>query len=448
MPRGSFSIRRLTEYWDEGRDYFNRLITNEFTDLIDVPGEHDFTPERLRYYKDGTRRFLQYGSDGNYMETNTGHLLEPNSGQTLRLETAERAAYPVGFDMLPSMARRITQDPQAGDVIGGGYGNLDLDNFQPSTVSYADGSTADGWFWYHTADTGRDECILAGVRDGTVYYDTGPVKLQKAASTLTLLEMQLNWYGVGPAITREYFTDIEDYPDDPFRRHRVGAVAADDGKSAALASHRVQLGIKQASGNSGLGVEAGSMSVKLSGDPNYQYKSKGHSMDLENTNTVLGEYQVCGALRIDPSRPEIKVRINDLDIISTPGSATNNARVLIMSVDPSETDISPSAFSTPVEHNAANSVVEEVEDNTALGPDIDGSEDASGASLSNIITNPGGYQIGRESVTPEGTGAASVRTTGEQIGKRNLYDRDWALLLVDSDTAGTCEIDVNTTQNS
>lgn len=74
--------------------------------------------------------------------------------------------------------------------------------------------------------------------------------------------------------------------------------------------------------------------------------------------------------------------------------------------------------------------------------------DVSGATLSNAGTNPGGYQIGRESVTPEGSGAQTQTTAGEQIGNRNLYDLDWALLPVDSDTAGTVEVDINTSQNS
>lgn len=447
MPGGSFAWRRLTEYHDEGRDQFDIPYRNEPYDLINVPGEHDFTPERLRYYKDGTRIFLEYGTDPNYSETTTGHLLEPDAGQTLTLNFAERTAYPVGKDVWPSMARRLTQAPQAGDVVAGGYGVPDLANFDPATISYT-GTEADGWFWYHTADTGLDECILAGVKDGTIFYDTR-VDLYKTADIISIMEQRINWYSVGGAEFRQSFTNIADRPEKPQQNETIGAVANDDGKSAARGSHRVTMSIHQAAGNTGLGLEAGSMKISASGQPSYQFKQKGHSMDLENTNTTRGTYQVCAAIRGDPARPTVKLRIPEFDIISTPGSAVNWTRVLMIAVGDVETSASGATYAPPPEHNPANSIVREVEDNTLTGPvEDDANTDASGPVTANTMTNPGGWQLGRESVTPEGTGSKTSITTGEQVGNRPLYDTDIALVLVDSDTAGTVEIDVQTSQNS
>lgn len=452
MPRGSFSIRRLTEYLDEARDHFGRASTNIVEDLINVPGEHDYTPERLRYYKDGSRAYLCYGDDPTYAETSQGHLLQPVSDQTLTLTLAERTAYPVGYDLWPSMSYRVSQMPQSGDVVGGGYGVIDLANFDPATISYS-GSDADGYFWYHTEDTGLDEVVLALVASGEVLHSQRE-SLPKAASTMSILETRLNWYSVGPATTQQSYTNIDDYPDEPQRNVDVGAVANDDGTASDLGSHRTVMSIHQASGNTGLELEAGSTAIKASGEPAYQFKTKGHSMDLTVTDDTAGVYEVCGAIRQQPSRPEVKLAMPDVNIISTPGASTTRTRVLLTAVGEGETD-APSAFpsthldAVPVEHNAANSVVEEVEDNTLVGPvEDDENTDASGPATANTMTNPGGYQIGRESITPEGTGTQTQLFQGDQIGRRKLYDTDVCLILVDATTTGTCEIDVTTQQNS
>lgn len=458
MPGGSFAWRRLTEYFDEVRDLFGGDTVNTITDLIDVPGEHDFTPERLRYYKDGSRRFLQYGDDANYTEAARGRTLAPDSGQTLTMETAERAAYPVGSDLWPSMSYSVNQAPQAGDAVGGGFGIIDLANFQPEDVSYAAGSDADGWFWYHTADTGLDEVILAGVGDGSIYY-AEQTSTFNAASVLSIMETRLNWYGVGPGKYIRSYTNIEDYPDEPNRNKVLGYVANDDGPSSLDASHRATLAVHQASGNSGLELMSGSMSVKASADPNYQFKRKGHQMSLENTNTTVGTYQVLGAIRGQNSRPEVKLRIPGFTITKTPGSGVTRTKVLMMAVSPENTNAddafpTPHEDAVPKEHNSKNSVVEEVsvagDAATPLtGPiEDDAGTDVTGATTSNTIINPGGYQIGRQSINPEGVGSNLTALQGSQVGLRNLYDTDIALILVDATTAGTVELDVLTGQNS
>lgn len=436
-------IRRLLE---NSTDNFDRLVSGELTEILDVAGEKDFTPERLRYYKDGTRRFLQYGDDANYTETAAGHLLEPAAGQTLTLETASRVPYPVGVDLWPSAARRITQAPQAGDVVGGGFGVIDLANFDPATVTYS-GTTADGYFWYHTADTGLDRVLFAGVRNGTV-FDSFETDLGKAADVLTILEQRLNCYDVGPSLFRETYTDTDDRTN-PQVNETIGSVSADDGKGSAVFSHRVTMAVHQAAGNSGLGIEAGSIGVKASYDPSYKFKSKRHGMTLDVTNTTDETYQVVGAIRGDNDRPEVTLRVESIDIKTTPGTDTNDIDVLLISVDPAETDADGAAFETPVEHNPTNSVVEMVEDNTLTGPDAgDAGTGVGGPTTSNTMADPGGYQIGGRSVRTEGTGSKTSSSTGGEVGSREIPDTDICLILADSTTAGTFEIDAITAQNS
>lgn len=443
---GSHAIRRLAEFLNESRDLFDRNVANPLSDVLDASGEKDFTPERLRLFKDGNRRYLQYGDDANYSELAAGHLLAPDADQTMTMKTGERAAYPVGNDLWASLSREINGTLQTGDAVGGGYGEIDIGNFDPATETWS-GTAADGYFWMHTAATGLDQALLIGARGGSV-FDKRTVDLYKTADVFEVIEQRLNWYDVGPSVFRETFTDIADFPDEPQRNKQIGAIANDDGKAAERGSQRVQVGIKQAAGNTGLEVEVGSIGVRTPGNADPEFKTKGHSMDLEVTNGTEGTYQVCAAMRIDQTNATVKLRFPSIEIIKTPGNSQTRTRVMFTAVGPEETDADTKTFSTPVEHSPANSVAREVEDNTITGP-IQGAagNDITGPDTANTMTNPGGYQLARDSVTPEQAGSAGA-FSGTLAGNRELYDTDFALILVDAATTGTCEIDVQTEQNS
>jgi hypothetical protein len=441
-------LRRIANAFDgDSADNFGRVVANGLGDIITVDGEKDFTPERLRYYKDGTRRFLQYGTDANYSETAPGRLLEPDADQTLRIRTAERSFYPVGNDLWPSLASRVTQTPQAGDAVGAGYGVIDIDNFDPAAVSYS-GSDADGFFWFHTADTGLDSVLLVGVQGGTI-FDSRTVSLAKAADILTITEQRLNYYDVGPSTYRETYTNVADYPTDPQRNDTIGAVANDDGKGPERGSHRMVAAVKQAAGNTGLGFEVGSLGIRTPGPSTPDYKDKIHTMSFDYTNPAE-TWEVVGAIRSDPTRPTVKLRLPDFNITTTPGTSVNRTRLLIQSVDPANTNADGAfpadhADAVPDEHSAVNSIVEEIEDNSLTGPvEDDAGTDVTGATTAGSMDNPGAYQIGYDSITPDKKDTRS----SPPVGQRELFNGDIALILADSDTSGTIGVNVVTQQNS
>jgi hypothetical protein len=450
-PQRDGSGANGTKVWGDLRtnlplyeDNFDRLVVNELTDLVNIPGEKDFTPERLRFFKDGTRRFLQYGTDSTHTETDTGRKLEPGSGQTLTLKSTERLTYPVGIDLWPSASYRLLAEPQSGDAAGWGYGKIDLANFDPESEEWS-GTDADGYFAIYTESTGTGNVLLIGARNGTVFNKT-TVSKQKAADTLSIIEARLNWYDVGPAVFRESFTDVANDSFDPQQNPILGAIANDDGKGAALGSQRPQFAIHQASGNSGFGLEAGSIAVKASSMPNFQFKTKSHTMTLEYQNPT-GEFQVLGAIRGDNDRPTIHLRFPEIEISETPGSGTNRTKVVFVAVHPDEADADTKTFSTPPEHSSANSVVEHVEDNTITGPDEDGSNtDVSGPDTTNDMDNPGGYQLAADVVGSD-SGSGGV-FDASQSGRREVADTDIALVLGSGSTSGTIKLEVQTEQNS
>jgi len=443
----NYVLNELKRFEYASKDNFDRKVSNPLLDIVDVAGDKEFTPERLRFFKDGSRVFLQYGTDPTYEKVPRGHLLKPGSDQTVTFRTAQKAPYQVGYDLWPSFSYKVNGPLQSGDVVGGGYGPIDIGNFDPETLTYS-GSEADGIFLFHTEDTGLSEAELVMVDSGTV-LDTERVTRHQAASVLSLIEWRFNWYAVGPGIARESFTDQSTNPDSPQINRTLGAVANDDGGGPMSGTHRVTIAAYQAAGNSGLELKAGSIGVRAPGPALPEWKQKGHSMDLENTNTTPDTYQVCGAMRIDPERPNVLVRITGIEITATPGADTSRTRILFLNVGSTETNATGLTFSTPVEHSESNSVLREVEDNTITGPFLDaGPADSTGATLSNTGTNPGAYQLARQSVSVEGTGSKTSVTATGQTGTRDLLEGDVCLILVDSDTAGTVELDVATEQNS
>jgi len=162
---------------------------------------------------------------------------------------------------------------------------------------------------------------------------------------------------------------------------------------------------------------------------------------------------VFNIIQTDSDRPLVQSVIDQISIRKTP-SSTTDAEVIMVSVDPSSTNYVDGDFSVPVEHSEQNSAIRQVEgdgaagaptgpDASAVGTDVDGAETA------NILTNPGGYQIGHASIssTSDAGGTSAQRTLG--ISRRRvLTDLDYGLIIIDSDEQGEHKVEIETLQNS
>jgi hypothetical protein len=446
----SKAVERLKDYWDRSRDNFDRNVSNELKDIIELPGEKDFTPERYRYFVNGNRRFLMYGDDANYSETQAGRLLTPDAGMTQTFRSAERAFYPVGNDLWVSIAQAIPTLPDEGDAVISGYGDPNIQNYNPDTRTWG-GTTADGYLGIFDADTGTDTVHEVIVQSGTVVY-RNDLELRKDADILSIFERQLNWYDVGQSVLKQSFTAIDQHPNDPQQNRTIGATAVDDGQAAALGSQRPVVAVTQAEGNTGLEVEVGSMGIRTPGPAEPNYKTKAHRITA--TVSTTDTWQAVGAIRGQPSRNVTKLRLNSINILSTAGSNTNT-RVLVVSVDrvnTNATDIfngQTHADLVPNEHSKKNSVVEQIVDNTITVPiEDDPGTDVTGAVSANTADNPGGYQIGNDSFTTE-TAQGNQTVFEEGITpNRELNDRDVGVILVQSAETGDVDLSLVTGQNS
>jgi len=124
------------DLFQRSTDNFGRLIANGLRTVVKAPGENDFSPERLEVFSGDTRIQLMYGTDSRYEDNFFGRTLKPGSDESLIARTAQRATYPIGLDLLPSMAFQVNGPIQEGDVVAGGFGEPDLENFDPSSRTW------------------------------------------------------------------------------------------------------------------------------------------------------------------------------------------------------------------------------------------------------------------------------------------------------------------------
>lgn len=448
---GGGAEEELTDRFARSSDNFGRLIANGLRTVVKAPGENDFSPERLEVFSGDTRIQLMYGTDSRYEDTFSGRLLKPGSDEVITCRTAQRATYPIGLDLIPSQAFEINGPVQAGDAVAGGFGIADLENFDPSTREWT-GTEADGVMWVITEDEWPDQAYLMMVQNGDV-VDEYLIDWETEADIWSRISFLWNWYDKGPAQMVETYTDTSRDRFNPQFNDLKGAVANDDGKGPGKGSHRIFGEVYQASGNSGLELEVGSMATQYVGNFPENLKVKSHTMEVTVDNTTDDTYEVVGAVKHAEGREDEEVSIQNLTFSTLPSTGTD-AEVMAIAVDPSNTNFVPEDFFKPPERNEANSAIRHTTESDAAITDAEGpveddaGTDASGATQAATMADPGGFQIGRDKENNASQGNESRSSKASIDSNRRLPDGRWALIIVDSNESGTHEIEIRAGENT
>ncbi|WP_256394108.1 hypothetical protein [Natronoarchaeum rubrum] len=435
MARGSFSLRRLTEYLDEGREAFGRPLSLGTTNEADLAGHYPYNPERFRVFVNGERQLLQYGSVAEYEDVVDGHRLKPQSaGDVVTMETAEMYRYVVQYVVEWSAALQLSQQLQAGEALIFGYGDADLAN----SADDFPGPAADGWFWHWHSGLDANEVRLAEYRNGTTVDET-VVELEKDVTVWKRLAGETNWYNVGNTRFVETYTGTYDDVESSQRNDTVARTSVDDGKGPQTANKQVQLSIKAEAGAGSLEAELGSVGVRTLGDVGAITREKTYSFTASVSAT--GTWVPIAALRIDPDRDIVNVQVKNTDVTEFGGDG--DVTVMPMAVDPQNalTDggSQPTDWSAPVELNPTNSVVE-------TSASVDQIPDATGT-VSTSAADPGGYQLGFGSRYSSGTGSKTTVSSGSATRKREISSRDVCVFLANASVAGDVTVEVITEQD-
>jgi len=395
------------------QDNFGVQVANGTRNIIDISSGYTFSPERLRYVENGTR--TDPDDSAKITDREPDFLLEPAQGDTLRMRTAERPRYIVGFDGVPSLKAQVESTLGAGDTVKIGTS----DSQTPENAAY---------FEINGDSPNRLVVVKGGTEQISETFnfpgnidETNPIRY----------EIKYNWYGVGPFEFNITYTDNSQNVGGKTINDTLGELVSDT--DITLNDPNMGLFHEIDASTTGQQLSVGSYGYLVRGDVSATQRTKVSRLTGLSYGGS-GDYEPIAAMRIDPDRGNVFTQINTVEVVPD----ATEGEVLAMVVRQGDTDASN--FSTPIQHSPNNSVVEETTDVTTF-PDQGGTVVTSAA-------NPNGYQVGFFATTLTGQGATQARTStpGRQI--RPIYEDDVCIFLykADSATSDTLNLTYSTIQ--
>lgn len=403
---------------EEWSDNFGNQVSHGIQNSVDIPSFSTFNAERLRYYKNGSRiRERNLPGESTFTDREQDWLLEPASGDTLELFSAERPRYVVGVDTSASLAAYQQQPLQAGDTWK--FGMTDFQT--PENAAYFEVN-------------GDAENRLYLVRGGTeIGEETWEFPEGVDETTPIRYEIRFNWYGVGPYDFKLNYTDETANDGERAVNKTVGSVSVSDGKSTNDGNFHIYHSIDASSSN--LEYAAGSMGFLVFSEAKPSDRQKAARITgLDYSGT--GNYEPLAAIRIDPPRGNVFAELSGIEAV--PSGGTGELLCVVMPAD--ETDASPGDFSPPPAMSDSNSVIQET---TAITQFTD-----SDGNLTTDAADPDGYQVGFYATDVASQGAAKSRQASRGRAVAPLYEDDQAVFLYkdDDSQARTVNIVYDTNQ--
>ena len=400
-------IKELNNLFQDSSDAFDRVKTQGVKNDLDIASQYKFSPERLRLFLNDNRQFVQYDSISKFSDDSDRWTLKPGSGDTMRLESAESSTYIVGTEMRASMAFRINQSLQTGDVVRAGPRN-----------------TGDGWFIEQRGSDHSDTQVdIKQLRGGTETTLESNVELDTLLTEKTTITCYYNWYNVG----EQRWIQTSSSGGEQTNKE-IAVTSTEPGTSGPeQANLNNYIEVEAGSSTSGLELEAGSMSFLTQA----QAKSLVRSKPVEKTVTVPSTNDVWHpiyAMRIRPDDSVVNTRLADFKAIDYSNSAS--VQLVAISVDPSKTDASN--WGVPSLQNKQNTALEDTE-NVAEVPDDSGTQTDPGSSSFKF----GGHTLAHTSLTPAGSdySEGAIQDSGV-VTKTSILESDVVVILAKSPSAG------------
>jgi len=404
---------------NDWQDAFGNQLARSTQNNADLASHYRFNPERYRFYRNGSRELLQYEDLANYdyfddqrSGDEDAFVLQPDGGDTLLFKTAERFRYTVNFVSELSIALGINQALSGDDRV-----TVGLD-------TSPDGDLADGYFLEHRGDHASDEVDVYEKRQGAVINEKHTVDVIRALTTFQRWVLDYNWYNVGEAKWTETWTG--DRSNQINREIATTSSEPSDantglgGRGPIAANGHVVVEVAADANTSDLEVHAGSMSFTTLGDVDSVVRAKGAEAGPFSP-LQTGDWEALFALRARPGDENVSVELRNIDL--TAGAAT----AVAIACDPENVRddtgavLTDADFAAPASHSAANSAVE-------VSTDVEQFPDATG-SVTDIATNPGGYQVGYDQTREAGPGTSAGTRSGTIRAKHGILDGDVCVVV-------------------
>jgi len=403
MPGGSFSTKRITDAVTRSDDAFGKRIADGTVNELDIASQYDFSPERVRLLRNGSREFPQYNSVAQFTDAADVWTLQPDAGDAMHVESAESVTYVVNYVIQASFSFQTNQPLAAGDVLRVGPYN-----------------GTDGWvFEQRGADHAADEGDIIGFRGGTETTLAAAVTLERPITDWTRLEVRYNWYNVGNQTISQTYTVNGTQCNDV-----IAQTSIDGGRGPETGNLNLWQGIQADASTTGLELDAGSMGAITLGTPTALTRAKPQFTEV----TLAGAadtWEPFYAIRVAPSKSPVNAQFTTLDILNYAANAT--VELLVVSVDPSKTDAS--GWSDPDYHHPSNSAlqsttsVSEVPNTSGTQTDLGSGEKPGGHTIAAAVDVDGGIASGT---------AGTANATRQE--KKAIPDSDHVVFLARSGT--------------
>jgi len=416
MGNSNQRLRQLINLFKETSDAFETLIADGTTNPGDIGSHFRFSPQVLRLYENGERVFLLYdqtfldtGETDIFDDLDDAYTLKPGANTTLSLRTARRFRYVVAYESEFSAAWQTNRELNADETI-----RITFDGSGPDQPFNSD---------CHGIEYSGDSVVQFITRDGERVAER-PVDNVEPPTSWSLYQNTFNWYNAGQKKGRESYSDGKEQINTT-----LGTFATDRTRGPTVGNGRISVEVESGAADD-LELISGSEGFKNLGQISPTIRDKTFPIDA-NVGTANTYVPIAAIRLVDRDFP---VTVDVTDII--PQSLQGTTKLLLVSVDPSETDAT--GFETPVESNQLASAVE-VTTNVSTMPDNDG----------NVVSsadNPGGYQVTYSRATTSGAGNSTQTNQVEDSQLARIHDTDIGLLLANAASTGDIETDLPTKQ--
>lgn len=384
-------------------DALGSQIASPTRNVIDIASHYNFSPERLRLFRNGSREFIQYGSISQFSDEVDYWSLQPDAGDSMHIESAESGTYVVNYLMQSSWAFALNQALSDGDVL-----------------RYGPYNGANGWYFEQRGtDHGPMEGDIIEERNGTETTLKANVSLGAPLTDWVRRECQFGWYNVLNQTWRETITDDGQASNDIFSR-----TSNDGARGPETGNLNLWLEVEASASTTDLELLAGSMGMITLGDPTSLNRDKPQYNSVTLSGTA-NAWEPVLALRIDPDNPHVNMQFSLLNILSYSSNAT--CELVVASFDASNTDAS--GWSLPEYHHDKNSAVETTT-NVSQVANASGTQEDLAAG-----TKFGGYTIA-SSVDVDGGNISGSESTVNQnrVEKKSVLNSDTIVFLARTGT--------------
>lgn len=372
--------------------------------IIDIASHYEFSPERLRLYRNGSRSFPQYNSVSQFTDNADHWLLSPDADDTMRIESAESGTYVVNYTLQASWAFQLNQSLADGDVLRFGPRNTD-----------------DGWF---VEQRGADHTDLqADIIERVNGSNTTLVEnvvLPKPFTGWYRWECTFGWY----AVLNQLWTLTYPNSENQIVNDRFAATSNPGNRGPRTGNLNLWIEVEADATTSDLQLEVGSMGMVTVGDPTSLQRDKPQYESITLSGST-DTWEPLLALRIDPDNSNVNAQMTDVQILDYGANA--DCELLVVSVDADKTDAS--GFSSPEYHHDYNSALQTTESVSQV-PNTSGSQKDLGSAEA-----PGGYTMAA-AVDIDGGNRSGTASTSNQARqeKKHILNSDHVVFLARSGT--------------